>query len=257
MLYAQVKQSPHARARILRVDASKAEALPGVRAVLVGSELDYRLGLYVVDKDILAKKEVRHYGEAVAAIAADSLEIAREAVELIAVDYEPLPPVLNHMDARSRALLSSIPISDPTHYVPVFSPQAGTNIPNLSKLRKGDVDKGFAESEWIVEREYTNPSVQHVPMETHVAIVEWKAGDAITIWTSAQSPFTVRALFCYTFKLPLNNVRVVVPHVGGGFGGKAGIHLEPLAACLSRKAGGRPVKLQASREEEFEPPALP
>jgi len=93
MLYAQVKKSPHARARILRVDASKAESLPGVRAVLVGSELDYRLGLYVVDKDILAKKEVRHYGEAVAAVAADSLEIAREAVELIAVDYEPLPPV--------------------------------------------------------------------------------------------------------------------------------------------------------------------
>jgi CO/xanthine dehydrogenase Mo-binding subunit len=251
MLYAQVKKSPHARARILRVDASKAESLPGVRAVLVGSELDYRLGLYVVDKDILAKKEVRHYGEAVAAVAADSLEIAREAVELIAVDYEPLPPVLNHMDALKPGAPLVHPDLGSYDYVPVFSPQAGTNIPNLSKLRKGDVDKGFAESEWIVEREYTNPSVQHVPMETHVAIVEWKSGDAITIWTSAQSPFTVRALFCYTFKLPLNNVRVVVPHVGGGFGGKAGIHLEPLAACLSRKAGGRPVKLQASREEEF------
>ena len=122
-------------------------------------------------------------------------------------------------------------------YVPVFSPQAHTNIPNLSRLRKGDVEKGFADSEWIIEREYTNPSVQHVPMETHVAIVEWNNGDEITIWTSAQSPFTVRNLFCYTFKLPLNKVRVIVPHVGGGFGGKAGIHLEPLLACLSRKAG--------------------
>jgi CO/xanthine dehydrogenase Mo-binding subunit len=251
MLYAQVKKSPHARARILGVDTSKAESLPGVRAVLVGSELDYRLGLYVVDKDILAKKEVRHYGEAVAAVAADSIETAREAVDLIAVEYELLPPVLNHMDALKPGAPLVHPDLGSYDYVPVFSPQAGTNIPNLSKLRKGDVEKGFAESEWIVEREYTNPSVQHVPMETHVAIVEWKNGDEITIWTSAQSPFTVRALFCYTFKLPLNKVRVVVPHVGGGFGGKAGIHLEPLAACLSRKAGGRPVKLQASREEEF------
>ena len=93
--------------------------------------------------------------------------------------------------------------------------------------------------------------MQHVPLETHVVIVEWKAGDEVTIWSSAQSPFTVRNLFCYAFKLPLNNVRVIVPHVGGGFGGKAGIHLEPLVACLSRKAGGRPVKFWATREEEF------
>ena len=110
---------------------------------------------------------------------------------------------------------------------------------------------GFDEAEWIIEREYTNPSVQHVPLETHVVIAEWKAGDEVTIWSSAQSPFTVRNLFCHAFKLPLNNVRVVVPHVGGGFGGKAGIHLEPLVACLSRKAGGKPVKFWASREEEF------
>ncbi|HUX38440.1 MAG TPA: molybdopterin cofactor-binding domain-containing protein, partial [Rectinemataceae bacterium] len=251
MLYAQVKKSPHARAKILGIDTKEAEALPGVRAVLVGAELDYKLGLYVVDKDILAKGEVRHYGEAVAAVAADTAEIAKAAVDLIEVKYEVLTPVLNHMDA----LKPDAPLVHPDlgnyDYVPVFSPQKGTNVPNLSKVRKGDVEKGFAESEWIVEREYTNPSVQHVPMETHVAIVQWKAGDEVDIWTSAQSPFTVRNLFCYTFKLPLNKVRVVIPFVGGGFGGKAGIHLEPLVACLSRKAGGRPVKLQATREEEF------
>jgi CO/xanthine dehydrogenase Mo-binding subunit len=251
MLHAAVKKSPHARARILSIDTKKAEALAGVRAVLVGAELDYRLGLYVVDKDILAKHEVRHYGEAVAAVAADTAEIAKAAVELIDVKYELLTPVLNHMDALKPDAPLVHPDLGSYDYVPVFSPKAGTNIPNLSKVRKGDVEKGFAESEWIIEREYTNPSVQHVPMETHVAIVEWKNGDEITIWTSAQSPFTVRNLFCYTFKLPLNKVRVIVPHVGGGFGGKAGIHLEPLVACLSRKAGGRPVKLQATREEEF------
>ncbi|HET7839182.1 MAG TPA: xanthine dehydrogenase family protein molybdopterin-binding subunit [Rectinemataceae bacterium] len=251
MLHAQVKKSPHARARIVSIDTSKAEALAGVRAIITGRELNYRLGLYVVDKDILAKDEVRHYGEAVAAVAADTLEIAAEAVGLIEVKYEVLSPVLNHMDALKPGAPLVHPDLGKYDYVPVFSPQAGTNIPNLSKLRKGDVEKGFEDSEWIVEREYTNPSVQHVPMETHVAIVEWKNGDEVTIWTSAQSPFTVRNLFCYTFKLPLNKVRVVVPHVGGGFGGKAGIHLEPMLACLSRKAGGKPVKLMASREEEF------
>ncbi|MDP3178878.1 MAG: xanthine dehydrogenase family protein molybdopterin-binding subunit, partial [Spirochaetaceae bacterium] len=188
---------------------------------------------------------------AVAAVAADTPEIAREAADLVKVDYEALPPVLNHMDALKPGAPLVHPDLGSYDYVPVFSPQPGTNIPNLSKLRKGDVEKGFADSEWIVEREYTNPSVQHVPMETHVAIVEWRVGDEVTIWTSAQSPFTVRNLFCYTFKLPLNKVRVIVPHVGGGFGGKAGIHLEPLLACLSRKAGGRPVKMQATREEEF------
>ncbi|HUW41036.1 MAG TPA: xanthine dehydrogenase family protein molybdopterin-binding subunit [Rectinemataceae bacterium] len=251
MLHAQVKKSPHARAKILKIDVSKAESLPGVRAVLLGAELDYKLGLYVVDKDILAKHEVRHYGEAVAAVAADTPEIAREAIDLIQVDYEVLTPVLNHLDALKPDAPLVHPDLGSYDFVPVFSPQAGTNIPNISKVRKGDVDKGFADSEWIVEREYTNPSVQHVPMETHVAIVQWKHGDNVTIWTSAQSPFTVRNLFCYTFKLPLNKVRVVIPNVGGGFGGKAGIMLEPLLACLSRKADGRPVKMQASREEEF------
>ncbi len=249
MLHAQVKHSPHARAKILRIDTSKAAALPGVRAVLTGDELNVRLGLYIVDKYILARGEVRHFGEAVAAVAADTLEIARQAVDLIDVEYEVLPAVLNHMDAlKPGAALVHPDLGTYDYVAAVFTPVPDTNIANVTRMRKGDIEKGFAEAEWTVEREYTNPSAQHVPMETHVAIVEWKTGDQISIWTSAQSPFTVRNLFCYAFKLPLNNVRVRVPHVGGGFGGKAGIHIEPLVACLSRKAGGAPVNIQASRE---------
>lgn len=252
MLHAKVKKSPHARARIVRIDTSKAEALRGVHTVLTGHELDYRMGLYVVDKDILAKDVVRHFGEAVAAVAAESPEIASKAVELIDVEYAVLAPVLDPMEAiKEDAPLVHPDLASYSYVEAAFSPQPGTNIANVTRMRKGDVERGFAEAEWIVEREYTNPSVQHVPLETHVAIVEWKAGDEVTIWTSAQSPFTVRNLFCTAMRLPLNQVRVVVPHVGGGFGGKAGIHLEPLLACLSRKAGGRPVKLQATREEEF------
>jgi CO/xanthine dehydrogenase Mo-binding subunit len=252
MLYAKVKSSPHARANILSIDTSKAEGLPGVHAVLTGHELDYRLGLYVVDKDILAKDVVRHFGEAVAAVAAETLEIAIRAVELIAVEYEVLPPILDPMEAiKPEAPLIHPDLGSYSYVEEAFSPQPGTNIANITRIRKGDIEQGFAEAEWIIEREYTNPSVQHVPLETHVAIVQWKMGDEVTIWTSAQSPFTVRNLFCTAMRLPLNQVRVVVPHVGGGFGGKAGIHLEPLVACLSRKAGGRPVRLQATREEEF------
>jgi CO/xanthine dehydrogenase Mo-binding subunit len=252
MLHAQLKKSPHARARIVRIDTAKAASMPGVRAIVTGEELDYHIGLYIVDKFILAKGEVRHYGEAVAAVAAETLEQARAAVEAIEVEYEPLPPVLHHMDAlKPDAPLVHPDLGTYSYVTAAFTPKPGTNIANHTKLRKGDVDKGFEQSEYIIEREYSCPSVQHVPMETHVAIVQWGKGDKVNIWTSAQSPFTVRNLFCHAFKLPHTNVRVQIPYVGGGFGGKAGIGVEPLCAVLSRKANGKPVKFQASREEEF------
>jgi CO/xanthine dehydrogenase Mo-binding subunit len=252
MLHAQLKRSPHARARIKKIDTSKAAGMPGVRAIITGDELDYHMGLYVVDKFILAKGEVRHFGEAVVAVAAETLEQAKAAVDAIEVDYEPLAPVLHHMDAlKPDAPLVHPDLGSYSYVAAAFTPVPGTNIANLSKLRKGDVEKGFEESAYIVEREYSCPSVQHVPMETHVAIAQWGMGDKVNIWTSAQSPFTVRNLFCHAFKLPHINVRVQVPYVGGGFGGKAGIGVEPLCAVLSRKAGGKPVKFQATREEEF------
>ncbi len=252
MLHARVKTSPHARARIVAVNTEHARKLPGVRAVVTGEELDYRVGLYVVDKAIIAKNEVRHYGEAVAAVAADTIEIAAKAVELIEVEYEVLKPVLHPLDAlRDDAPLVHPKLGEYDYMEAAFTPVPGTNIANHTKLRKGDVEHGFAEAEWTIEREYTNPSVQHVPMETHVAIVKWGYDDQVTIWSSAQSPFTLRNLFCTAFELPHRNVRVIVPHVGGGFGGKAGIGIEPLVAVLSRKAAGAPVKLTATREQEF------
>ena len=252
MLYARVKTSPHARARIVSIDTSAAEAIPGVRAVVIGKDLEYKLGLYVVDKDILARNEVRHFGEAVAAVAADTLEIAQKAVEVIQVEYEELEPVLHPKDAlKDDAPLVHPDLGKYSYMEAAFTPKPGTNIANHTKLRKGDVEKGFADAEWIIEREYTNPSVQHVPMETHVAIVQWGKGDQVQIWSSAQSPFTLRNLFCVAFNLPHRNVRVQIPYVGGGFGGKAGIGIEPLVAVLSKVAGGRPVKFTATREEEF------
>ncbi|MBF0547709.1 MAG: xanthine dehydrogenase family protein [Candidatus Riflebacteria bacterium] len=252
MLFGKIKRSPHARARIVSINTKKAEEFPGVHAVLTGSELDVRVGLYLVDKYVLARGCVRHFGEAVAAVAAESPEIAMKAIDLIDVVYEPMDPVLDPV----RAVEKNTPIVHPDlgsyDYVKaVFSPVPGTNIANLSKIRKGNVEKAFAEADFVVEREYTNPNVQHVPMETHVAIGQWSPHGKVSIITSAQSPFTVRNLFCHSFKISHSDVRVYVPYVGGGFGGKAGIHLEPLACALSRKSGGRPVKIQATREEEF------
>lgn len=252
MLYARVKASPHARARIVSIDTSRAQALSGVRAIVTGEELDYRLGLYVVDKAILAKGEVRHFGEAVAAVAADTLEIAKRAVDLIDVEYEELEPVLHPLEAlKEDAPLVHPKLGEYSYMEAAFTPKPGTNVANHTKLRKGDTEQAFEACEWTIERTYTNPSVQHVPMETHVAIVQWGHDDEVSIWSSAQSPFTLRNLFCTAFGLSHRNVRVQVPYVGGGFGGKAGIGIEPLVAVLSRKAGGRPVKLTATREEEF------
>ncbi len=169
MLYARVKTSPHARARIVKIDTSAAEAITGVRAVVTGKDLEYKLGLYIEDKDILARNEVRHFGEAVAAVAADTLEIAQNAVDAIEVTYEELEPVLHPKEAVEKGAALVHPDLGKYHYMEAaFTPVPGTNIANHTKLRKGDIEKGFEEAEWILEREYTNPSVQHVPMETHV-----------------------------------------------------------------------------------------
>lgn len=252
MLHARVLRSPHARAQIISIDTSEASGLPGVHSVITGKDLDYRLGLYLVDKYILAKDSVRHYGEAVAAVAADTLEIASKAVSLIKVEYKVLPPVLDPLSAlEDDSPLVHPELGDYSYVEAAFTPIPGTNIANHTKLRKGDIEKGFQDSNFIVERRYTNPSVQHVPMETHVAIGKWGKGDTLRVWTSAQSPFTVRNLLAYSFNLPHNSIQVHVPYVGGGFGGKAGIGIEPLVLVLSRASNGRPVKLCATREEEF------
>ncbi|MFP4686642.1 MAG: xanthine dehydrogenase family protein molybdopterin-binding subunit [bacterium] len=257
MLHAKVKRSPHARAKIVRIDTTRAEKMPGVHAVLTGKGCDnklgkYKLGLYLVDKDVLAKERVRHYGEAVAAVAAETPELAQKAVDKIEVEYEVEKPVLDAVEAvKEEAPLVHPDLEEYDYMESAFTPQPGTNIANHTKIRKGDVEKGFEEADHVFEREYTNPNVQHVPMETHIAIAQWREQGKIDVYTSAQSPFTVRNLLCVAFGLSHKDVRVQVPHVGGGFGGKAGIGVEPLACCLSRIANGRPVKLQATREEEF------
>lgn len=252
MLYARMLLSPHAHARIVNIDTSKAEELPGVRAVLTGKDLDYKIGLYLVDKDILAKDKVIYHGEPVAAVAAETEAIAQQAIELIEVEYEELPAVLDVREAvKEDAPLVHEDLGEYRYMEGVFFPKPGTNIANHFKLRKGDVDKAFEEADHVFENEFYLPQIDHTAMETHTAIAWWKPGGKVKIWSSAQSPFAVRNLLSEAMGIPHEKIEVVVPYVGGGFGGKAGIHFEPLVTCLSRAAGGRPVKLVASREEEF------
>lgn len=252
MIHAATLKSPHAAARIKRIDTEAARNLPGVRAVLVGEDLPYRLGLYVQDKLILARGRVRYQGEPVAAVAADTLETARAACELIRVEYEPVSPVLDPREAiKPDAPLVHEDLHTYSYMKGVFAPKPHTNIAHHQKIRKGNVDEALAKSDLVVNEHFYNPPAPHVPMETHAVIAQALPGDRMEVHTSAQSPYTVRDLLSHSLGLPQSNIRVHVPYIGGGFGGKAGIHLEPLACCLSRASGGRPVKIVATREEEF------
>jgi Aerobic-type carbon monoxide dehydrogenase, large subunit CoxL/CutL homologs len=251
MLYARIKTSPYAHALIKKIDVSKARKLPGVKAILTGEQAYQKLGIYIVDKPILAVEKVRYFGEAVAAVAAVDIDTAEKAIELIEIEYEPLKALLDVEEAvKPDAILVHKDLGNYKTIPDVFFPEAGTNISNHFKLRKGDIDKGFKESDFIIENKFHVPQILHVPMETHAVIAKWGTGDKIKIWSSAQSPYTLRNLFSIALNVPIQNVDVTVPYIGGGFGGKAGIHLEPLVALLSKAANGKPVKLVATREEE-------
>ncbi len=251
-IYAKTLNSPYACARIKSIDLSEAESMPGVRAVVTGQELAYKVGLYVLDKDILARDFARYQGEPVAAVAADSELIAEQACKKIKVEWEVLEPVLDPREAlKPGSPLVHPDLENYSYMKGVFFPKAKSNMPHVQKIRQGDVAEGFKKADLIVENNFYNPPVQHVPIETHVAIVQAHPRERVEIWTSAQSPYTVRNLFSVCFGIDHERIRVRVPYVGGGFGGKAGIHLEPLCYVLSKKAGGRPVKLTMTREEEF------
>ncbi len=251
MLHTKLLKSPYAHAKIKKIDTSEAEKLLGVRAILTGEDAPYRFGIYMSDKTILATDKVRHVGEPVVAVAADTEEIAEQAVELIKVEYEELPRTF---DVR-KAMEEGSPLVHENlgeyKHAPFIYPKPGKNIANHFKLRKGDAERGFREADVVIENEFYQPQVQNVQMETHTSIGQWLPNGQINVWTSAQSPFAVRHLLSVGLQVPLHRINVVVPYIGGGFGGKAGLHWEPLVVLLSKKAGGRPVKLVMTREEQF------
>lgn len=251
MLHAHVVRSPHAHAIVRSVSVDKAKAVPGVRAVVTGRDFPLHTGIYLKDQTIFAIDRVRFVGDPVAAVAAETPEAAMEAARLVEVDYEPLPAVLDVLDGIKEGAPLVHPDMDKYTVESWITPKPGTNICNHLKVRKGDYAGALKRCKHVIENTFTVPQVQHVPMEPHIVVARVDQAGRVEVHTSAQSPFTVRHLLCACFGLPHGDVEVIVPTVGGGFGGKAGINLEPIAVALAMRTNGRPVKFAVTRSEEF------
>jgi CO/xanthine dehydrogenase Mo-binding subunit len=256
MAYGKILRSPYAHARLVHVDATRAEALPGVFAVITGND-QRRLGMFGAaykDQTVVAVDKVRYAGDPVAAVAAVDEATAEEALTLIQVEYEELPAVSN----IDEALAPGAPL---VHDVSASGGElmgqryevprefAGTNLCYRFSYSKGDVEAGFAKADHVFEHTFTFPRVQHFSMEPH-ATVALMEGDQMTLWAGTQEPFTLREHLAEIFRMPLNKIRIIVPYVGGGYGGKLAVKTEPLAAALSWKAK-RPVRLAHTIEESF------
>ncbi|MGE5194109.1 MAG: xanthine dehydrogenase family protein molybdopterin-binding subunit, partial [Deltaproteobacteria bacterium] len=255
-----VLRSPHAHARIRSIDVSQALALPGVRAVVTHKDLrepgsrivelgEGAVNLRHLSNNILAADKVLYKGHAVAAVAADSMHIAEEAAGLIKVNYDVLPAVV---EVRAAMQLAA-----PLLHEDLFTDELGkpatkpSNIAKHFRFEKGDVAQGFAKAKVVVEREFHTATVHQGYIEPHNATAMWNADSHVTIWTSTQGAFTVRQQVAELVDLPISHVKVVPMEIGGGFGGKIRVYLEPVAAILSKKTG-KPVKVLMSRADVFE-----
>jgi len=258
MLQAKLLRSPHAHARVLSVDARRARALPGVHAVLTGPDLGGRDDIYPYygpifrDQAVLAIDKVRFIGDPVAAVAAVDVDTAQTALDLIEVEYAELPAVFD-VDvalADGAALVHDEPPRLGQTFADIIvDAEANTNVCNHFKLRKGDVERGFAEAAHVFEDVFTSPPVQHVPLEPHNCVAAIHDG-IVRVTTASQMPFAVRASLAEIFRIPQSRVRVSVPTLGGGYGAKTYTKLEPIAALLAQ-ASGHPVRIALTREEEF------
>ena len=229
MLYGRILRSTYPHARIRSIDASQAEALPGVIAVLTSADITDLNPIYN-GRPVIAMKTVRYIGEPVAAVAAEDLETAEEALSLIHVDYEELPAVTG----IEAALKNGAPL--------VHEEKAG-NIGTHEKVNRGNVEEGFAQSDVIAEDIFTFPMVYHYAMEPHSAIAHYDVvNDEITVWSAAQHPFQVRGDISKVFKVPAVKVRMIINYLGGGYGSKSYTKFEPLVVALARKAK-RPVRI--------------
>jgi CO/xanthine dehydrogenase Mo-binding subunit len=252
MLHGKVLRSPRPHARVLNVDTRRAERLPGVRAVAVGKDLPVRYGSALRDQPPFCFDKVRYIGDPVAGVAAVDEETAEEALNLIQVDYQDLPPLFDPVEAMDPA--SPLIHEDLMNYThgPTCFPEAGTNICNHFRMRKGNVEEGFRQADYVSENTFTTPMVQHCHLEPHVSMAQMDPSGQITIWSNTQHPYTVRREVARFLNIPINRVRVIVPYVGGGFGGKTTLKVEPMAVALAiKEKKNRPVKILLTREEEF------
>jgi CO/xanthine dehydrogenase Mo-binding subunit len=237
MIHAKILRSEHAHARILNVDTSEAEKMPGVLATLTGKEIPVNsFGPSLQDQPVMADDIVFHMGDGVAAVAAHTEQQAADALAKIKVDYEPLPAVFDPLEAMQE---DSPKVHD-----------TASNIYASKVIKKGDVDKALAEADHIFEKRFSTQMVEHVPIEPHSSIAVWDPNGRVTLWSSLGRITLGRADLARTLNMPMNKIRVASTIVGGNFGGKNEITSEPILALLSKKTG-RPVKGTFSRRDEF------
>ena len=259
MLYGKVLRSPHAHARIRSIDTSRAEALPGVKAVMTGADLPEHPFEYVgperlavnfwhVTRNIMAREKVLYEGHAVAAVAAISNVIANRALALVDVDYEVLPHVIDVDEAMAEdaPLLFEDMVTrgvDP-------APERPSNVAKRVGFEIGDVDTGFAGADEIVEKHYRTAPIHQAYIEPQACLANWEGGGKAELWSSSQGHFTVRNLTAKLTGMTIGDLKVNPAEIGGGFGGKTIVYLEPVALTLS-KMSGHPVRMNMSREEVF------
>ena len=266
MLHGKILRSPHAHARIRSIDTSKAEALPGVMAVATAQDfpivqeraIDFENAQgnpRIIAENILADRKVLYKGHAVAAVAAANPHVAEAALDLIEVDYEVLPVVLDLHEAMKEGAVLLHDDMTTRFRVERFGPGDDTgersNVAGHLQHKLGDVDKGFREAEVIVEQEYETQTVHQGYIEPHVATAQWSTDGRLTVWTSTQGAFAVRSATAAILSLPESMVKVIPMEIGGGFGAKGVTYLAPVTAALAKKSG-RPVKIAMSRKEVFE-----
>ena len=260
MLHGKVLRSPHAHARIRSIDTSKAKALPGVKAVVTARDMpkaedrmanlgEMSVNVQHLSNNALAYDKVLYRGHAVAAVAATNVHIAEEALKLIEVDYEVLPAAIDVLGAMKddapilHENLKSMELGQQTDKV--------SNIVNHFQHKLGEPASGFAQADVIIEREFDTATVHQGYIEPHNATAMWNEEGHLSIWTSTQGAFVVQRQVAEVLGISVSQVSVTPCEIGGGFGGKISVYLEPVAAILSREAG-RPVKIIMSRIEEFE-----
>jgi CO/xanthine dehydrogenase Mo-binding subunit len=259
MLFGRVLRSPHAHAKIKSIDTSAAEKLPGVKAVITGKDFPDQpkskppYGPMIFDawdatRNIIAREKALYDGHAVAAVAAISETIAKKALKLIKVDYEVLPHVIDPIEAMQP----EAPILHEDQFTIGVepAPTKPSNVFRVMKAAKGDVDKGFAEADIIIERDFKTKAVHQGYIEPHACVANASEDGNVEVWTSTQGHFVSRNQLANLLGLPVGKIRLTSSEIGGGFGGKIPMYGEPLAVRLSQKAN-RPIKIIMTRDETF------
>ncbi|MDP2744857.1 MAG: xanthine dehydrogenase family protein molybdopterin-binding subunit [Dehalococcoidia bacterium] len=249
MLQGKILHSPHAHARIVRIDTSRAEKVIGVKAIITGEDTGRaRVGRFLRDRTILAQGKVRHRGESVAAVAAVDKDTAAEAVQLIHVDYEELPAVFDSLEAMEPG--APIVHEELGTYFSLTPLHSKGNVLDECYIREGNVEEAWAQADVIHEDSYTTEAVHHSFIQPHEAVGHVDGSGKVTVWSSTKALFGVRSTICQALGLRMSNVQVIGAAVGGDFGGKGNAYLEPICVLLAHKAHA-PVSLALSREEEF------